>query len=48
VVFKEKKVHKNKSLVDWKEKEKLQHLFEEVSKGIQQQKPPRDLPRAST
>jgi len=45
LVFKEKKLHKNKSLVDWKEKEKLEHSFEEAIKGIQQKKPPRDLPR---
>jgi hypothetical protein len=48
LVFKEKKLHKNKSLVDWKEKEKLEHSFEEAIKGIQQKEPPRDLPRAST
>jgi hypothetical protein len=42
VVFKEKELHKNKSLADWKEKEKLQHSFEEVINGIQQKEPPRD------
>ncbi len=35
-------------MVDWKEKEKLEHSFEEAIKGIQQKEPPRDLPRAST
>lgn len=50
VVFKEKQPLKNKSLVDWQEKEKLKHLFKKFIKDIQQKeppRPPRDLPRAS-
>jgi hypothetical protein len=34
VVFKEKEPFKNKSLIDWQEEEKLQHLFEVAIKDL--------------
>jgi U3 small nucleolar ribonucleoprotein component len=47
VVFKEKELHKNKSLANWQEEEMLQHSFEEAIRNLQLKKPPRDLPRAN-
>jgi hypothetical protein len=48
VVFKEKELHKNKSLADWKEKEKLQHSFEEVLRAYNKKSHQGIIPRAST
>jgi len=47
VVFKEKELHKNKSLANWQEEEKFQCSFEEAIKNLQLKEPPRDLPKAS-
>jgi hypothetical protein len=40
MIFKEKPL-KNKSLVDWQQEEKVQRLFEETIKDLQEKEPPR-------